>query len=114
MRNFHARGDVLTTRNTTGRRVLSGEGVMIDRVFGIAASNYEPNDPDMVLNVVGAYRLPKTASQAWTWGQRVYWDGTNRVVTGTATGNTLIGVAIEDVAGGAGDVEGLVRLNGSF
>ena len=34
--------------------------------------------------------------------------------TKTATANTLIGVATEAVAGGAGDVIGRVRLNGSF
>ena len=34
--------------------------------------------------------------------------------TKTATTNTLIGVATEAVAGGAGDVIGRVRLNGSF
>jgi hypothetical protein len=31
-----------------------------------------------------------------------------------ATDNTLIGVAVKAVAGGAGDTFGRVRLNGSF
>jgi predicted RecA/RadA family phage recombinase len=113
MRNFIARGDVLTLPNSLARAVASGEGVLIDRIFGVSANNFSATD-DVVINVVGVFELPKTASQAWTVGQRVYWDSVNRVVTGTATGNNLIGVAVAAVGGGAGETLGRVRLNGSF
>ena len=62
----------------------------------------------------GITTLKKVASQAWAAGDKVYWDNTNKEATKTATANTLIGVATEAVAGGAGDVIGRVRLNGSF
>ncbi|MCB1470839.1 MAG: DUF2190 family protein, partial [Rhizobiaceae bacterium] len=52
--------------------------------------------------------------QAWTAGAKIYWDDTNKRTTNVATSNTLIGVATEAVAGGAGDTIGRVRLNGSF
>jgi len=39
---------------------------------------------------------------------------TARQTTKVTTSNTLIGVATEAVAGGAGDVVGRVRLNGAF
>ena len=65
-------------------------------------------------SLVGVFDLKKVASQAWAAGDKVYWDNTNKEATKTATANTLIGVATEAVAGGAGDVIGRVRLNGSF
>ena len=64
--------------------------------------------------LVGVYELKKLGSQAWSAGDKVYWDNTNKEATKTATANTLIGVAVEAVAGGAGDVIGRVRLNAAF
>jgi predicted RecA/RadA family phage recombinase len=60
------------------------------------------------------FDLKKVASQAWTAGDKIYWDNTNKEVTKTATSNTLIGVAVVAVAGGASDTLGQVRLNGAF
>ncbi len=54
------------------------------------------------------------STQAWAVGERIYWDNTARQTTKVTTSNTLIGVATEVVAGGAGDVVGRVRLNGAF
>ena len=50
----------------------------------------------------------------WTVGAKVYWDDTNNRCTTVATDNTLIGVAVEAVASGAGDTIGRVRLNAAF
>ena len=111
MKNFVQRGDVLTTPNTTGALIASGQGVLLGALFGVAA-NISAVDDDLVLNLDGVFILPKAASQAWTVGQKVYWDNTNKVCTTTATGNTLIGAAWAPVAGGAGDTTGRVRLNG--
>ena len=57
---------------------------------------------------------PKATGQSWTEGAKLYWDDTNKRTTNVATSNTLIGVATEAVAGGAGDTIGRVRLNGAF
>jgi hypothetical protein len=64
--------------------------------------------------LTGVFDLTKIGSQAWTVGAKVYWDDTNKRCTTVATDNTLIGVAVDAVAGGAGDTIGRVRLNGSF
>ncbi|MFC7703670.1 capsid cement protein [Plastorhodobacter daqingensis] len=60
------------------------------------------------------FDLTKIGSQAWAVGATVYWDDTNKRCTTVATDNTLIGVATEAVASGAGDTIGRVRLNASF
>ena len=64
--------------------------------------------------LVGVFDITKVGSQAWTVGAKVYWDDTNKRCTTVATDNTLIGVAVEAVAGGAGDTIGRVRLNAVF
>ena len=58
--------------------------------------------------------ITKVGSQAWTVGAKIYWDDTNKRCTTVATDNTLIGVAVEAVASGAGDTIGRVRLNATF
>ena len=63
---------------------------------------------------VGVIDLNKVGSQAWAVGDKVYWDNTNKRATKTATDNTLIGVALGAVGGGADETTGRVRLNGSF
>ena len=57
---------------------------------------------------------PRSRSQAWTAGAKVYWDNTAKRATNVASGNTLIGVAVLAVGAGADEVVGRVRLNGSF
>jgi predicted RecA/RadA family phage recombinase len=79
-----------------------------------SASRASRSRPTACTARVGIFDLKKVASQAWSAGDKVYWDNTNKEATKTATANTLIGVAIEAVAGGAGDVIGRVRLNGTF
>ena len=64
--------------------------------------------------LVGVFDITKVGSQAWTVGAKVYWDDTNKRCTTVATDNTLIGVAVEAVASGAGDTIGRVRLNATF
>ena len=66
-----------------------------------------------MINLTGVYDLPKTASQAWTVGAKVYWDNTAKACTTTVGSNTLIGIAVLAVGGGAGETTGRVRLNGA-
>lgn len=113
MKNFIAKGEVLTFTNDTGAVIASGAGVLKGALFGVA-QNTIAIDADGPLLLEGVVELPKTASQAWTFGAVVYWDDTNKRATTAATGNTKIGVASAPVAGGAADTLGRVRLNGSY
>ena len=90
--------------------VTSGAPILIGALFGVC-QNTAAEGEDLVVVTQGVFDLPKTSAQAWTIGQKVYWDATNSVVSSTATGNSLIGVATE-VAANPSDI-GRVRLNGT-
>ncbi|MFP7572421.1 DUF2190 family protein [Marivita sp. S2033] len=110
-KNFIQPGGTITL--TAPYAVTSGDGVLVGSIFGVAARD-AANAETVEAALVGIFNLKKVASQAWSAGDKVYWDNNNKEVTKTATANTLIGVAVDAVAGGAGDLIGRVRLNGSF
>ncbi|MEE4331733.1 MAG: DUF2190 family protein [Wenzhouxiangella sp.] len=111
MKNYVQPGNTITL--TAPYDVASGDGLLVGAVFGIAAGN-AANGETVEATLVGIFDLTKAASQAWAIGDKIYWDNTAKVATKTASGNTAIGVAVDAVAGGAGDLIGRVRLNGSF
>jgi len=110
-KNFVQPGNTITL--TAPYAVTSGDGLLVGSIFGIASGDAALNEPVEVA-LSGVFDLTKVGSQAWTAGAKVYWDDTNKRATSVATSNTLIGVATEAVAGGAGDTIGRVRLNGAF
>jgi predicted RecA/RadA family phage recombinase len=111
MKNYVQPGTTLTL--TAPYAVTSGDGLLVGSVFGVAAGD-AASGATVEAALTGVFDLTKIGSQAWTVGAKVYWDDTNKRCTTVATDNTLIGVAVEAVAGGAGDTIGRVRLNGSF
>ena len=111
MKNYVQPGNTITL--TAPYAVTSGDGLLVGSIFGIASGDAALNDP-VEAALVGVFDITKVGSQAWTVGAKVYWDDTNKRITSVATSNTLIGVATEAVAGGAGDTIGRVRLNASF
>lgn len=111
MKNLVADGNTVTVAAPAA--VTSGGGVLIGSMFGVAQADAAIG-ADAVIVTTGVFDLPKVGSQAWTVGVKVYWDNGNSRCTTVATSNTLIGVAVAAVAGGAGDTTGRVRLNGSY
>lgn len=107
MKNFVQAGDTLTF--TAADAVVSGQGVLQGALFGVAVTSASAGQ-DFEARVVGVFELPKAAG-ALTKGQKVYWSTANANVTGTATGNTLIGAVIEAAADAASLAK--VRLNGA-
>lgn len=89
--------------------VSSGDLVEVGDLFGIASTD-ALSGADVVLATGGVYTLPKTSAQAWTVGAKIYWTGT--AATTTASGNTLVGVAMAVAANPSST--GIVRLNPSF
>lgn len=107
MRNFIQKGDTLTF--TSSDPVTSGQGVLMNSLFGVAASAAAANVP-FEAAVVGVFEMPKAAG-AIDPGTKVYWKADTANITTTATGNKLIGAATEAAAYGATLVR--VRLNGA-
>ena len=111
MKNYVHPGNTVTL--TAPYAVTSGDGLLVGSICGVAAG-HAANAETVETALVGVFDLKKVASQAWSAGDKVYWDNTNKEASKTATGNVLIGVATEAVAAGAADVIGRVRLNASF
>ena len=107
MKNFIHPGNILTF--TAAEAVASGQGVLQGALFGVAATSAEAGE-DFEAQVVGVFELPKTGG-AITKGAKVYWSSADSAVTGTASGNKLIGAAVMAASAGAGVTR--VRLNGS-
>lgn len=107
MNNFVQEGKVLTLPAPYG--VVSGAGFQVGALFAIATFDAAAGAP--VEGVTeGVFTLPKTSTQAWAIGARVYWDDTNkRGDTDSAKGG-LIGVATATAANPS--AVGNVRLNG--
>ena len=111
MKNYVQPGNTITL--SAPYALTSGDGLLVGSIFGVAAGDAALGE-SVQTALAGVFDITKVASQAWSAGDKVYWDNTNKEATKTATANTLIGVATEVVAGGAGDVIGRVRLNASF
>ncbi len=111
MKNYVQPGNTITL--TAPYAVTSGDGLLVGSIFGVAAGTAALGEA-VETALVGVYELKKVASQAWAAGDKVYWDNTAKEATKTTTSNTLIGVAVVAVAGGASDIIGRVRLNGAF
>lgn len=91
-----------TTAVAAGDLVIDNDLVMVARL-DIPAGTLG------ALAVGGVYEMPKDAA-AIAFGKKAYWDATNKVVTETDTGNTLIGKAVRDTTASDGFVR--VLLNG--
>lgn len=108
MKNFlgHSNDQMLTAPVA----VASGGGALVGAIFGVAKTNIAQGQRGPFC-LTGKFELPKDAN-AIAEGARVYWDNTNKVMTATANGNTLVGVAT--LAALAATTTVHVRLNASF
>lgn len=106
MKNFVQPGDVISV--PAPANVAAGAPVLVGSMFGVAV-NTALSGAAVEIALSGVFDLPKTAAQAWTVGQLLYWSGT--AVTNVASTNKLIGVAAQ--AQQAADTVGRVRLNGA-
>lgn len=107
MRNYIQPGDVLTL--TAPYQRDSGKGAQVGSIFGVA-TNTVANGVAGEFATQGVFTLDKTSAQAWTVGQKIYWDNTNKRCDSDSTVGMLIGVAtaVADNPSSTGDV----RLNG--
>jgi predicted RecA/RadA family phage recombinase len=107
--NFVQPGHVLELEAPTGG-VVSGTGYLIGSLFVVALTTVAQT-LRFSGQIDGVWTLPKVSAQAWTEGQKIYWDDGNDRTTTVATDGVLIGVA--SVAADNPSSTGDVRLNGA-
>lgn len=102
-------GDVLELTAPVGG-VTKDTPVLIGSLFVIPAVTAAATVKFSGL-VTGVVTLAKTSAQAWTEGQKIYWDDGNSRCDSTPTVGQLIGVAAAAAANPS--ATGTVRLNGA-
>jgi len=106
MRNFVQPGRMVTVTAPSGG-VVSGQGLLIGSLFGIAAGT-ALEGASVELAAEGIFDVSKDAS-AFSVGSDAYWNATARqVTTAPGTGDLRIGVAV--AAAGTGAATVAVRL----
>lgn len=111
MKNGIHTGKVMTYTAPTGG-VVSGTPVLIGALLVVPVATVAQTEK-FAGETEGVIQFTKVGSQAWTEGQVIYWDNTNkRFTSASASGLFPCGVAAEAVGAGAGLTLGKVRLNG--
>jgi predicted RecA/RadA family phage recombinase len=90
---------------TSGTPVIIGGRFVIPTTTAAAGALFEGY-------VAGVHALPKTASQAWSVGQKVYFDAANARLDSDPTLGVFVGYAAVAVGAGAGETTGEVALLG--
>lgn len=107
MKNFIQTGDVLNV--IAPYLVLSGQGVLVGSLFGVAAFN-AAQGADVEIKRAGVFDIDADSTKAGAQGVKVYWDDAARRLTTTATSNTLVGALVK--AKTAGEPTMRVLLDG--
>lgn len=107
MKNFVRRGHVLNYTNASGATIASGTIVIVGSLAGVAVADIA-DEAAGELNLKGVYALPK-ATGAVTQGAKLYYDSTNKVLTTTASGNTLCAFAADAALSGDATVNAVLN-----
>lgn len=90
MNNFVQDGDVISV--TAPYALTSGQGCLVGSLFGIAVKDYG-NGAAAEIRRDGVFDVTALSTDTASQGAKLYWDNTNRRLTTTVSGNTLVGVA---------------------
>lgn len=77
---------------TLAATLASGAGLLVGATFGVAQQGGVSGD-EIELAVEGVWTLPKLSTDVVAKGVLLYWDDTNKRLTVTASGNTLVAKA---------------------
>jgi predicted RecA/RadA family phage recombinase len=96
MKAYIQPGHTLTVTAPAGG-VVSGQGVLIGTLFGIA--QYDAVEgAEVEILTEGVVEIPKTSALQIDVGDRLFWDATNKVVNKTATAQVCVGIAVAAAA----------------
>ena len=105
--NYIQPGRSITVATPTGG-VLSGQGVLIGTLFGIA--QYDAVEgAEVEILTQGVVEIGKTSALAISVGDRLFWDDTNKRVNKTTTAQQQVGVAVAAAANPSATVKMLIR-----
>jgi predicted RecA/RadA family phage recombinase len=108
MKNYSQEGDIVTV--AAPYAVASGDGLLVGALFAVATSA-AANGAEVEAITDGTIRITALGTDTGSIGAKVYWDNTNKRITTTASGNTLVGCLLGAKANG--ETTALVRLNGT-
>lgn len=108
MNNQISTGERLQYTNSSGSTITSGSGVLVGIKLGVAAGDIL-NTEIGILAMDGVFDLPKLSTDVVAQGVALYWDNTNKRLTVTAAGNTLVGYAHAAAGNGVTTVQ--CRIN---
>ena len=91
----------------SGADIKSGDFVLMGAIAGIAKTDIADGKTGAV-HVSGVFSIAK-ATGAITQGQKLSWNNTNKNLTTTASGNTIVGVAAAPAA--SADASAKLLLN---
>lgn len=94
MKNYIQDGKVITVPAPSA--VSSGGVVQVGGLVGVAQADAE-NGADVAIVRCGVFEIGKVSAQAWTVGASIYVTSAGQATT-AASGNTLVGVAVEVAA----------------
>lgn len=105
MKNYLEEGETVVV--TAPEDVDSGEFIKVGELYGVAPVA-AASGGEVVLNRCGVYELPKTTSEAWTQGQKLFWNSSTKKFTTDASKTPVQAVAF--AAADAADTLGNVLL----
>lgn len=100
--NFVQDGKRMTV--TLGATLATGAGLLVGLTFGVVLSGGGSGDITE-LGIEGVWTLPKLSTDDVAQGVLLYWDDTNKRLTVTASGNTLVAKAWEAAGNGVTKVK---------
>lgn len=104
--NFVRTGEQLKLTAPSGG-VSSGDPFVSGNFFGVALAD-AAEAAEVMTALDGVWTLPKTTSQSWAEGDRLYWDGGTGKITNVAGALTPVGIAVRIEASNA--TTGQVKL----
>lgn len=105
MKTYIQDGDTLTL--PAPYALIAGQAALVGSLFGVANADAALG-ADCEFDLEGVFEVTCLSSDTAAVGAKLYWDATNKRLTTTASGNTLVGCATAAKAAGVGTVR--IRL----
>ena len=104
---YRQSGKKVDFTNTTGSAITDGDLVVLAEQAGIAIESIATSAIGTI-QISGVFQVVKDAGEAWTQGQKVYYNSTDKFKVAIALGDSFVGYAA--VASASASVIGQVRL----